>query len=95
MNDINPEEIICGICLNICLIPCMIIHDIKSNSACREFFCEECINKCLRCPLCNGKKINYRICIWKIDLKKNVNCNHCKWNGTSQQYLTNHVLLHL
>ena len=72
----------CGICLEECVVPCRTIHE-DDKVVCRQVFCEECLIKSNRCPMCNNNKKNYMILPWLMDFDKVIQCRNCDWSGTT------------
>lgn len=78
----------------------MVLHEevekLLVRPACRQLYCEECIFRQVRCPLCKHSLTNqrYMICIWKMQTNKVVGCSHCEWQGTELNYMLAHVLEH-
>ncbi len=83
----------CTICLEKCIVPCMVIHE-SDHAVCRYFYCEECICKLSLCPTCRGPMKNYMVCAWKINFEANVDCLKCNWNGTALNYYCTHSQEH-
>lgn len=70
----------CGVCLDQCAVPCLVVHTDHDASmhahasppvaACRQTYCEECLLRVRRdsglCPTCRGPIVNYMVLMWKL-----------------------------